>query len=426
MVHCTGYIKNWPPQGIQLDQRQEEELAGSSCCLVAIGRLQVTSMPNSNDLAGPENTAEFVTRHTTEGKFTFSDQRVINLMGYRPQELLGKSCFDFIHTEDQSHMKDFFEQVVKMKGQVMNSSYRFRAKNSEWVWLKTNAFAFINPYTDDIEYIVCTNSTAKSGASTAGASSMSATATADVGAAASTVTAAAAAVTPVSTDYRQTPSSGLDYSLPSGAASAAAAAARGDMYSSHLSQPSSVGAPTAQPAQVYSYDQTSSPVGAYGSPGGASSTGGLPAATGVPHGRASVGKNSGTPTPPQSAWSQPPSVSQSAPVAPDPSSSYHYSNLSPNRSPGLYRGTPAAPSHTAAAPHSMWHWQGNGQATGLELGHPQATALPPHQTELGDMLHMLGHHGGAAAAAAHHHTAAAATAHHGFENLGGMFTGQYQ
>lgn len=40
--------------------------------------------------------------------------------------------------------------------------YRFRAKNREWVWLRTSAFAFLNPYTDDVEYIVCTNTTAKS------------------------------------------------------------------------------------------------------------------------------------------------------------------------------------------------------------------------------------------------------------------------
>ncbi len=46
VVHCTGYIKNWPPQGIQLDRSQEDEMhAASSCCLVAIGRLQVSSSP---------------------------------------------------------------------------------------------------------------------------------------------------------------------------------------------------------------------------------------------------------------------------------------------------------------------------------------------------------------------------------------------
>ena len=33
--------------------------------------------------------------------------------------MVGKSCFDFLHTEDQSHMKESFDQVIKMKGQVI-------------------------------------------------------------------------------------------------------------------------------------------------------------------------------------------------------------------------------------------------------------------------------------------------------------------
>lgn len=39
--------------------------------------------------------------------------------------------------------------------------YRFRTKSREWVWLRTSAFAFLNPYNDDVEYIVCTNTLAK-------------------------------------------------------------------------------------------------------------------------------------------------------------------------------------------------------------------------------------------------------------------------
>ena len=48
VVHCTGYIKNWPPQGISMDRNPEEEMhASSSCCLVAIGRLQVNNIQKS-------------------------------------------------------------------------------------------------------------------------------------------------------------------------------------------------------------------------------------------------------------------------------------------------------------------------------------------------------------------------------------------
>ncbi|XP_013385145.2 aryl hydrocarbon receptor nuclear translocator 2-like [Lingula anatina] len=53
-------------------------------------------------------------------------------------------------------------KVLKLKGQVMSIMYRFRAKNGEWVWLRTSSFSFQNPYTDEVEYIVCTNSLAKS------------------------------------------------------------------------------------------------------------------------------------------------------------------------------------------------------------------------------------------------------------------------
>lgn len=451
VVHCTGYIKNWPPQGLHMDRggQNPDDPQGSSCCLVAIGRLQVTSMPNANDIAGPESQQEFVSRHSMDGKFTFADQRVINLLGYAPQELLGKTCYDFIHNEDQAHMKENFDQVVKMKGQVMNFMYRFRAKSGDWIWLRTNAFAFLNPYTDDIEYVVCTNSTAKTGsaASAAAAAALSAT----DNSAGSNQTAPTVQPSPQQPivspthhhqnqhgaaiqnsqqpqhqvpDYRQQQPppppapSGLDYSL----------AGRQDIYSSHIggSGPTSAtGQGGSAPQSVYSYDPTPSPVAGYGSPGPNS----MPPQQQQVHGggRTSVGKNSGTPTPPQSAWTQPTSVSDS----------YTYSNLSPSRSPGsVYRSSTSSSAAAAAASAAaalasssapsaaaMWpHWQGNGQATSLDLNphHAVASAQPQHH-ELGDMLSMLGH--GPASAI---HPVSATPHHPGFENIGGMFTGQFQ
>lgn len=55
-----------------------------------------------------------------DGKFTFVDQRVMTVLGYTPQELLAKPCFDFFHPEDQTHMKESYEQGKKTVSLCIN------------------------------------------------------------------------------------------------------------------------------------------------------------------------------------------------------------------------------------------------------------------------------------------------------------------
>ncbi|XP_037357334.1 aryl hydrocarbon receptor nuclear translocator isoform X1 [Talpa occidentalis] len=161
VVHCTGYIKAWPPAGVSLPDDDPEAGQGSKFCLVAIGRLQVTSSPNCTDMSNVCQPTEFISRHNIEGLFTFVDHRCVATVGYQPQELLGKNIVEFCHPEDQQLLRDSFQQVVKLKGQVLSVMFRFRSKNREWLWTRTSSFTFQNPYSDEIEYIICTNTNVK-------------------------------------------------------------------------------------------------------------------------------------------------------------------------------------------------------------------------------------------------------------------------
>lgn len=338
VVHCTGYIKNWPPTSqfdshplsVQMDRALEED--GTHCCLVAIGRLQVTSTPNTSDLSGSNSNSEFISRHAVEGKFTFVDQRVIAILGYTPPELLGKSCFEFIHSEDQSHMKESFEQVVKLKGQVMSVMYRFRMKNREWLWLRTSAFAFLNPYTDEVEYIVCTNTTAKSLQNTTETDTSSET-----------------------INYQQ----GVDHSM--------------QRYS-HI--PQHMHGNDTRAGQVYSYESTQSPI-SYVSPAQQPMPSRMPKPT--------------SPQTSQSAWTLCQPVSEG----------YQYSEVSPSRSPSgstytqLSGGRTQTPYHNPQSNAALWAWQGQTQVDeqGSNSGshNVAATANPTNQPhELSDMMmHIL-------------------------------------
>uniref|UniRef100_A0A146M658 Aryl hydrocarbon receptor nuclear translocator homolog n=1 Tax=Lygus hesperus TaxID=30085 RepID=A0A146M658_LYGHE len=349
VVHCTGYIKNWPPTGqfdthplsaVQIERGVEDD--GSHCCLVAIGRLQVTSTPSTADLSSSNSNSEFISRHSMEGKFTFVDQRVIAILNYSPPELLGKSCFEFFHPEDQTHMKESFDQVVKLKGQVMSVMYRFRMKNRDWIWLRTSAFAFLNPYTDEVEYIVCTNSLAKSLQSPP-----------------ETDTTSDAVV------YQP----GVDYAL--------------QRYpSQHI--PQHMHSNDSRGAQVYSYEATQSPLG-YVSPG--------------QQGLARLNKPTTSPTPAQSPWTLCQPVSEG----------YQYSEVSPSRSPTgptytQLSGTRTAqtPYHNSPASTGLWNWQGqpqpDGQGSSSSTAHEVVTVVPPpNAPELSDMMMQMLDQGGASA-----------------------------
>ncbi|XP_059203159.1 aryl hydrocarbon receptor nuclear translocator 2 isoform X3 [Centropristis striata] len=161
VVHCTGYIKAWPPAGMTIPEEDTEAGQTGKYCLVAIGRLQVTSSPVSMDMNGLSVPTEFLSRHNSDGVITFVDPRCINVIGYQPQDLLGKDIMEFCHPEDQSHLRESFQQVVKLKGQVLSVMYRFRMKNREWMLIRTSSFTFQNPYSDEIEYIICTNTNVK-------------------------------------------------------------------------------------------------------------------------------------------------------------------------------------------------------------------------------------------------------------------------
>lgn len=51
---------------------------------------------------------------------------------------------------------------MQLKGQNLSMAYRFRNKYGQWMWIRTFAFALLNPHTNDLEYIVCTNTVGSS------------------------------------------------------------------------------------------------------------------------------------------------------------------------------------------------------------------------------------------------------------------------
>ncbi|CAG4964942.1 unnamed protein product [Colias eurytheme] len=360
VVHCTGYIKNWPPTGMQMDRPVEDELHASHCCLVAIGRLQVTSTPNASESSLCSGGAEFVSRHSVDGRFTFADQRAAQVVGYAPADLLGKLCYEFYHPEDQQHMRDNFDQVLKLKGQIISLMYRFRTKSREWVWLRTSAFAFLNPYNDDVEYIVCTNTLANRSLGSTTGESVSEESydyhlrQRDVYQAPPAMHQQHHAATGLHTAFENTGGAGVGTRSPVEGVGGAANAAAGATYAAHYAPEYSPHRPANTPPHT-----TWTTLRPSGSAGAGAGAGG---AEGYAYGGEAAGAAAASPA-------------RSPPAPPYlPPAHYHHNHHHPT--------------------HGMWAWQGGAAGAGAGAAGPAAEgAHAPH--ELSEMLQILDQSGSA-------------------------------
>ncbi|XP_028747501.1 aryl hydrocarbon receptor nuclear translocator-like protein 2 isoform X1 [Peromyscus leucopus] len=156
-VHCTGYLRSWPPNVVGMEkERDNEKDSGPLTCLVALGQLHPYSVPQKSGKIRLRPT-EFVTRFAMNGKFVYVDQRATAILGYLPQELLGTSCYEYFHQDDHSNLTDKHKAVLQSKEKILTDSYKFRVKDGSFVTLRSQWFSFTNPWTKELEYIVSVN-----------------------------------------------------------------------------------------------------------------------------------------------------------------------------------------------------------------------------------------------------------------------------
>ena len=162
-MHCTGYLKSWPLTKVGLEKDMPDPAESESCmsCLVAVGRLQPSFQLTIDDCVergqAIANGVGFTSRHGTDGKFSYVDQRVSLLLGYLPQELNGTSLYEHILYDDIPAISECHRKVLKDREEVLTPYFRFQTKDGKFVTLESKWKHFRNPFTKEIEYIICKN-----------------------------------------------------------------------------------------------------------------------------------------------------------------------------------------------------------------------------------------------------------------------------
>jgi PAS domain S-box-containing protein len=96
-----------------------------------------------------ENASDMISRHTTEGVFIYASPACKAMIGFSPEELIGKSSLDFIHPADQPNFKNLFSKTPSMP-MGYTFAYRARHKDGQYAWLETSARSILDEKTGSI------------------------------------------------------------------------------------------------------------------------------------------------------------------------------------------------------------------------------------------------------------------------------------
>lgn len=98
-------------------------------------------MPSSTaDLDGfqllADTLGDMVSRHSPDGRYTYASSGALDLLGYEPEELLGRTGFEFVHPEDLEDVGG--AQAALLKGvDRVDLHYRYRHKDGSYVECET-------------------------------------------------------------------------------------------------------------------------------------------------------------------------------------------------------------------------------------------------------------------------------------------------
>ncbi|RXN00531.1 Period circadian protein-like 2 [Acipenser ruthenus] len=104
----------------------------------------------------PADKRIFTTTHTPSCMFEDVDERVVPLLGYLPQDLIGTPVLLYLHPSDRHLMLAVHKKILQCAGQPFTDhcAVRFCARNGEYVTMDTSWSSFVNPWSRKVSFII--------------------------------------------------------------------------------------------------------------------------------------------------------------------------------------------------------------------------------------------------------------------------------
>jgi len=91
-----------------------------------------------------ENAGEWVWEVDAGGRYTYSSPAVMKILGYKPEEVLGKHFSDFFHPEDRKGLKKTAEEIFSQRKPFREFLNRVVHRDGSDVWLSTSGVPLLD------------------------------------------------------------------------------------------------------------------------------------------------------------------------------------------------------------------------------------------------------------------------------------------
>ncbi|AWP16485.1 Hypoxia-inducible factor 1 alpha [Scophthalmus maximus] len=149
VLHCSGHVRVY-------ETHTEQTTTGHKEPPVPYMVLICDPIQHPSNIEVPLDAKTFLSRHTMDMKFTYCDERITELMGYDPEDLLNRSVYEYYHALDSDHLTKTHHSLFA-KGQVSTGQYRMLAKRGGFVWVETQATVIYNNKNSQPQCVVCVN-----------------------------------------------------------------------------------------------------------------------------------------------------------------------------------------------------------------------------------------------------------------------------
>lgn len=98
------------------------------------------------------NMADIISQSSSDGSYIYVSPSIKQVMGYEPQEVIGKSILDFIHPDDVEYVSSCMMRAVN-EGTIQSSQHRHRTADGSYIWIETLGTPLYNRKKDTVGFV---------------------------------------------------------------------------------------------------------------------------------------------------------------------------------------------------------------------------------------------------------------------------------